>query len=134
LLSGARQIHYYNQGAGYPTFDSDYNIWAPNASNSEAWDDDGTGKTYAAPPTWKGAHDKIGIANVQAFVNTATDDYHLASTGPANQAGVYVATPSEAQTDRGGMVRANPPDIGAYQFSGGGSVAVGPPTNLRVLP
>jgi hypothetical protein len=133
VLSGARQIHYYNQGAGYPTFDSDYNIWAPNAANSEAWDDDGTGKTYSAPPSWKGAHDKIGIANVQAFVNTATDDYHVASTGPAVNAGVYITTPSEVLTDRGGLLRPNPPDIGVYQF-GGSQAALLAPTNLRVLP
>ncbi len=134
VLSGARQIQYYNLPAGYPTFDSDYNIWAPNAANSEAWDNDTTGKTYANPPTWKGAHDKIGIANVQAFVNIANDDYHLAdSTGPANKAGIAITTPTQALTDAAGVLRANPPDIGAYQF---GSVAtvLAPPGNLRVVP
>jgi hypothetical protein len=134
VLAGGKQISYYNQAAGYPKFDSDYNIWAPNAANSEAFDDDGTGKTYAAPPSWKGAHDKIGIANVQAFVNAATDDYHLANnTGPASKAGIYISAPSMDLTDRNGTLRSNPPDIGVYQF-GGGSIALLPPTNLRVVP
>jgi len=104
----------------------------PNSSNSETFDDDKMGN-YTSPPTWKGAQDKFGSAYTQAFTNLTGDDYHLASTGPANNAGVYIASPSEAQIDRGGLVRANPPDIGLYQF-GGSQAALLAPTNLRVLP
>jgi hypothetical protein len=133
VLTGGRQVHYYNLSAGAPTFDSDYNIWAPNLSNSEAWDDTGTGKTYTNPPSWKGAHDKVGLAYIQAFVDTATDNYFLAdNTGPANKAGLYITTPTEALTDRAGFPRTNPPDIGAYQF-GDTSTALAPPSNLRVV-
>ena len=132
-VSSGQQIQYYNTPAGWPPFDSDYNIWAPNAGNTEKWDN-ATSASYASPPAWKGVHDKVGIANVQAFVNTATDDYHLAnSTGTANKAGLYITTPTQALTDRAGIVRSNPPDIGVYQ-SGSVSTALLPPTNLRVVP
>jgi hypothetical protein len=142
VLSGGRQVHYYNQqAAGYPKFDSNYNIWVPNASNSEAWDDDGTGKTYAAPPSWRGAQDKIGIANVQAFINFGNDDFHLASVGPAVKAGESLSLLGTLlgslldllSKDKDGKTRTSPPDIGAYQYGTATPSALSPPTNLRVV-
>ena len=135
--SGGKQIHYYNPGAlGYPVFDSDYNLWVPNSSNSEIFDDD-LGTTYTAPITnrWtRGAQDKYGIAFAQAFTNLAGDDYHLANaTGPANNAGTYLTSPTGVNIDRNGVTRANPPDIGIYEI-GGSTAALMAPTNLRVLP
>jgi len=132
VLSSGRQVQYYNTAAGWPPFDTDYNVWAPSAGNSERWDN-ATTASYSAPPTWIGLHDKLGIANVQAFVNVAADDYRLAdSTGPANKAGVYISSPSVALYDRAGVLRTNPPDIGAYQFGSGASTRLPAPGNLRV--
>ena len=137
VQSGGKQIHYYNPGLyGYPVFDSDYNLWVPNSSNSEIFDND-LGTTYTAPITnkWtRGARDKYGIAFAQAFINLAGDDYHLANaTGPANNAGIYLTSPTGVNIDRSGVTRANPPDIGVYEI-GGSTAALLAPTNLRVLP
>lgn len=120
VQSGGKQIHYYNPGLyGYPVFDSDYNLWVPNASNAEIFDDDQL-TTYTAPITngWtRGANDKYGLSFAQAFTNVAGDDYHLANaTGPANNAGIYLTSPAGVNIDRSGVTRANPPDIGIYEF------------------
>ena len=132
ILSGGKQIHYYNPGAlGYPVFDSDYNLWVPNSSNSEIFDDD-KGGNYSNPPTWKGANDKFGAAYIQSFLNLASDNYHLAdSTGPANNTGIYLTSPAGVNIDRSGTARSNPPGIGPFGTGTGSSLAA--PTNLRVL-
>lgn len=132
VQSGSTQIHYFNPGSlGYPIFDSNYNLWVPNAANSEAFDDD-TGRNYTNPPAWKGANDKFGVAYTQAFVNLAGDNYRLAdSTGPANNVGIYLTSPTGVNIDRSGVARSNPPDIGPFGTGTGSGLAA--PTNLRIL-
>jgi hypothetical protein len=130
--SGGKQIHYYSPGTlGYPVFDSNYNLWVPNSSNSETFDDD-KGGNYSAPPSWKGANDKFGATYIQAFINLAGDNYRLAdSTGPANNVGTYLTSPSGVNVDRSGAARSNPPDIGPFGTGTGTGLAA--PTNLRIL-
>ena len=130
--SGGKQIHYYNPGAlGYPVFDSNYNLWVPSSSNTEIFDDD-KGGNYTSPPTWKGANDKFGAAYIQAFINLAGDNYRLAdSTGPANNVGIYLTSPTGVNIDRDGVARSNPPDIGPFGTGTGSGLAA--PTNLRIL-
>lgn len=119
-------FHYYQPTNGRPTIDTDYCLWVPNASNSQTFDDDAS-STFASPITtgWtRGAHDHTGIAFAQAFINTATDDYHLAdSTGTCNNTGLDLSnTPTGVNTDKDSVARSSPPDIGPYEF--------GPPATL----
>jgi hypothetical protein len=129
---GAEQVYYYNPDLnGYPIFDSNYNLWVPGSSNTERVDSTGSGN-YNSPPTWKGANDKFGVAYTQAFVNLAGDNYRLAdSTGPANNVGIYLTSPTGVNIDRSGVARSNPPDIGPFGTGTGSGLAA--PTNLRVL-
>lgn len=134
VQSGSTQIQYYNPATlGYPIFDSNYNLWVPNAANTEAFDDD-TGRNYTNPPAWKGANDKFGVAYTQAFVNLAGDNYRLAdSTGPANNVGIYLTSPTGVNIDRDGVARSNPPDIGPFGTGTGTGSGLPAPTNLRIL-
>lgn len=111
---------YYQPTNGRPQYDSDYCLWVPNTANSQTFDDD-VGSTFASPITagWtRGAHDHTGIAFAQAFVNTAADNYHLAdSTGPCNNNGLDLGNvPVGTNTDKDGITRSSPPDIGPYEF------------------
>ena len=103
------------------------------SANSEAFDDD-TGRNYTNPPAWKGANDKFGVAYTQAFVNLAGDNYRLAdSTGPANNVGIYLTSPTGVNIDRDGVARSNPPDIGPFGTGTGTGSGLPAPTNLRIL-
>lgn len=91
-----------------------------------------------------GTIDNQGTGTVQSnqlttdpsFVNAAGEDFHLAMGSAAIGGGVAVA---EVTVDLDGVTRANPPDIGAYQFAAGGGGGGGTrphplaPRNLRTL-
>lgn len=57
----------------------------------------------------------------QPFLNLVALDFHLVSTtGATWPRGKGVATIPEVSPDKDGVVRANPPSIGAYEYAGGG--------------
>lgn len=71
------------------------------------------------------------IASDPLFLNLAGVDFHLLATSPA----VGVGTSSKVSAyDRDGLIRPNPPSIGAYEFSSGAVVQrPNPPTGLTVV-
>ena len=56
------------------------------------------------------------IKSLPSFV-TAGTDFHLQGTSPAINAGVHITTPT-ITTDYDGVTINNPPEIGAYEYSG----------------
>lgn len=64
-----------------------------------------------------------------AFVNAAAGNFHLTALSLARGAGV---AGTGVTTDFDGVARGNPPDAGAYQYSGGGG-GPSPPLRLRIL-
>ena len=70
-----------------------------------------------------GTHDVYGTAADPNFVSAASsvfagNDYHLQAGSIAINAGTYLTTPAAVLNDFAGAVRANPPEIGAYEFFG----------------
>ena len=116
---------YSYQANGRPTvIDSDYNIFVPRSSDSETFAETpyATGFTYTSPPSWKGPHDKVGIAHDPGFtaISTASfagNNYRLLNTtGPAINSGLYWnVAPSAILQDKANINRANPPEIGMYE-------------------
>jgi hypothetical protein len=133
-------VYSYNSGGLATTIDSDYNIFVPRSSNAEVFAETpfGSAFTYTNKPSWSGPHDKVGIAYAPNFVSVGTtsfasNNYRLASgTGSAANAGVTITGSPASTNDRDGYVRANPPEIGMYEYVTGSGLAA--PTNLLVVP
>lgn len=99
------------------TIDSNNNIYAGSGNKFQTSAIAITDMTFAAAQgVYLGAAD---INNTQAFVDSASTpgNFRLANgTGFANNNGIYLSSPSDVLFDRDGVARANPPDIGAYEF------------------
>lgn len=132
-------VYSYNSSGLVTTIDSDYNIFVPRSANTEVFAETPFGSqfTYTNKPSWVGAHDKVGIAYAPNFVAVSTasfalNDYHLATgTGAAINAGVTITGVPSWVNDRDGRPRANPPEIGPYEYGAAGLAA---PKNLRIVP
>jgi hypothetical protein len=62
------------------------------------------------------------------FVNAAGDNFHLSSSSsPADGGGV---AESKVATDYDGLIRPNPPSMGAFEFAAGTQSSLNPPTGL----
>ena len=63
-------------------------------------------------------------SNSAFYVNAANHDYHLVSGSSAINAGAAI---SGITTDKDGVTRASPPDMGAYEYTG---TVINPTTNI----
>lgn len=99
----------------------DYNLYYQNAQGPILWN----GTTYTTPAAFFAATGKEqhGVVGNPAFVGGL--DYHLTGSSAARNAGVALA---EVTTDKDGVTRGNPPDIGAYEDTVGGPTATPTPT------
>ena len=117
-------VYMYNSNGRPTVIDSDYNIFIPRASDGEVFAETPWANefTYTTPPSWKGPHDKVGIAHDPGFTalsttSFATNNYRLLNTtGPAINAGLFTTVaPSAILQDKANITRANPPEIGMYE-------------------
>ena len=54
------------------------------------------------------------------WTNVVTHDYTISSSdSPLINAGTYLSSPSAVQTDKAGVSRSNPPEIGPYEYEEG---------------
>jgi hypothetical protein len=119
------QVYQFGDSGPDPVIDSDYNIYYPRVSNSEdgfeiPW---GVTSTYDSPPAFIGANDIVGIDSEQLFksILSTTDytlnDYRIYSPSSiAYKAGIDLPGIADAATDKAGRTRADPPEIGLYEF------------------
>lgn len=71
------------------------------------------------------------------FANLSKQDYHLTSTSPAINAATNIGSPYNIDMDNITRGADGSWDIGAYEYTGGGStpsVLLAPPSNLKVMP
>jgi hypothetical protein len=109
-ISGEPFIYWYNPWGA--TIVSDHDLYFNGTTPS------GTGLTVTN-----------SVNADPGFVNAAGNNFHLSSSSsPANGAGI---TESDVVYDYDGLVRPNPPSIGAYEYaSASSSGAPNPPTSL----
>lgn len=69
--------------------------------------------------------------NSAYYVNQVGANYHLVGGSAPIGAGVYLG--GAVPTDKDGVTRTNPPDIGAYQYVGSTQNGVQPPTGLKAI-
>lgn len=74
--------------------------------------------------------DHSGWNQDPAFLNFTTHDFHPTSSSWSVGRGIYISDVVEAQTDKDGRPRSNPPTIGPYEYSSG---RPNPPTALRII-
>lgn len=111
----AVQIKYYKLVEnGNSKFDSDYNVWVPNTSDNEFFDDNKLNK-YSIPPNWRGTHDKFGISFLEAILNLSAQNPGITTNGgKIRSRGIYLSSPNGVNIDRNGTARANSPAIGPF--------------------
>ena len=113
--AGAVQIKYYKLVEnGNSKFDSDYNVWVPNAFDKEFFDNYKL-SNYSIPPNWRGTHDKFGIAFLEEILSLSAQNPGITKNGrKIRNRGIYLSSPNGVNIDRHGIARAHFPSIGPF--------------------
>ena len=114
--------------AGTVDIDVDYCLWKPRSADSEKLFEHfgGSSYDYTQNPnsdswmTW-GTNNTKGTTTTINFTAESTTvyancDFHVSATTDAENAGLYISSPTAAQTDLDSASRSDPPEIGLYEI------------------
>ena len=97
-----------------------------NGTNSWDWRNNAF---FGAVPAIVGSPTNLPAGSID-FVNSAGNDYHLRTSSSLIDRGTTIAS---VTTDRDGVARSNPYDVGAYKFTGSGTQQPPAPSRLSAV-